>query len=75
MEFSPNGRVVVISDALGKGGWSIENVKPFTCDSKILAVRLNEIDNFFDESHDRILVFESGEVICIDHDLRVFWSS
>lgn len=70
---SPTGRVVVIPDALGKG-WSLEHLKPFVCDIKTLPVRLSEIDCFFDESHDRILVFESGEVICIDHDLRVFWA-
>lgn len=69
----PQGRVLVIPDALCK--ICTENNQPFVCDISNLPTRLNEDDCFFDESHDRILLFESGEVICIDHDLRLFWTS
>lgn len=70
--FFPKGRVVVVPDALGKGQ-SVEDVTPFVCSVETLPVRLSERDSFFNELHDIVFVFESGETICIDHDLRVFW--
>lgn len=69
--FFPSGRAVVVPDALGKG-WSLENLRPFVCKVETLPLRLHELADFFDGMHDSILVFESGEAICVDHDLRVF---
>ncbi len=73
--FSPRGRAVVVPDVRVKGECSSEDMKPFVCAVETLPSRLNELDHFFDESFDRLIVFETGEVICIDHDLRVFWGA
>lgn len=75
INFSPKGRAVVIPNTLGKGGWAIDEIRPFVCVAHTLHTRLEEIDSFFHASQDIILVFETGEAICIDHDQRVFWAT
>ena len=70
---NPNGRAVVVPDALGRTGWSIEECPPFACSTNTICGRLNEI-TFFGQSHDSIFVYESGEARLIDHHNRVHWA-
>ena len=83
--FSPQGRVVVVPDALGAGGGSIEDRRPFVCASRTLPIRLEEYQGkkspqgyparpVFDGSSDSIFVYESGEAMLLQHDLRFFWA-
>ena len=72
--FHPEGRCIIVPDVLGFNYGSHTLEKPFICDQKMVGVRLEELDNFFDESCDILIVFESGEALAIDHDHRFFWS-
>ena len=72
-KLNPAGRAVVILDAIGVQGWSAEECPPFVCDSSMVAQRISEIC-CFGQSRDTIFVFESGEVLLIDHDERVHWA-
>ena len=71
--WNPRGRVVVVPDALGRTGWSLEACPPFICTSERVPERLGEIE-FFHKSRDAMFVFESGEALLIDHDNRVHWA-
>lgn len=71
--FTPRGRCVIVPDASG-GGRSIQMINIIVCDHKRVGERLDEIDDIFDGCADSIFVFESGEAMAVDHDLRFFWS-
>lgn len=70
---NPAGRSVVVPDALGRTGWSIEECPPFVCAVKTVPERLDEM-SFFHQSRDSLFVYESGEALLIDHDCRVHWA-
>ena len=80
--FTPTGRAVVVPDTLGFAGSSIEERKPFVCNSGTLVERLEESDKnevelpirFFDGASDTIIVFESGEALLVNHDDHFFWA-
>ena len=73
--FAPVGRTVVVPDIMGKGGWTTEKVSPFVCAFETVGQRIQEFGFFFFEaSRDKLFVFESGELILIDHDNRIFWA-
>lgn len=69
----PRGRAVVVLDAIGRTGWSMEDCRPFVCHSRTVPERLKEI-TCFGQSRDIIFIFESGSAILIDHDDRVHWA-
>jgi len=75
--FMPKGRVVVVPDMV----WSsTEERPPFVCDTETLLIRLHERDAtdqtclVFDGSSDSLFVYETGEVLLLDHDQRLFWA-
>jgi hypothetical protein len=72
----PQGRVVVVPDALNVNTISRENCLPFVCLAQTLPIRLSEprSSDLFNNCHDSLLVYESGEAIAIDHDERLFWA-
>jgi hypothetical protein len=72
-DWNPQGRAVVVPDALGRTGWSLEECPPFVCAAESVPERLDEIE-FFHQSRDALIVFESGETLLIDHDNRVHWA-
>lgn len=72
--FAPSGRAVVVPDAIGFGGRSIEECRPFVCAAARLPERLREIPRFWMDRHDTVIVFESGEAILVNHDDRLYWS-
>lgn len=72
-EMAPSGRAVVVLDAIGAQGWSLEECPPFICDSRMVAERLREVV-CFGQSRDIIFAFESGEALLVDHDERVHWA-
>ena len=74
--FKPQGRVVVVPDALNTRTVSRENNLPFVCRAQTLSMRLSEVSSntIFGNAHESLLVYESGEAIAIDHDDRLFWA-
>ena len=64
---SPDGRAVIVPEALGTSGWSKEEVLPFLCHSRSVATRL--ASDFFDSSRDILIIYESGAALAIHHDL------
>lgn len=72
--FHPDGRCIIVYDALGLKGWSTNYIRPIICSHKMVGQRIEEFDSFFDEYSDSLFIFESGEAMAIDHDLRFFWS-
>jgi len=72
--FSPQGRAVIVFDAIGLTGWSLEECLPIVCLSSTMPERLRD-QNCFEQGHrDMIFIYESGEAILIDHDDRVHWA-
>lgn len=69
----PQGRAVVIPDAIGYSDQSIENCRPFICHSRTVSKRLQEI-SCFATGRNSIFIFESGAALLIDHDDRVYWA-
>lgn len=69
----PQGRAVVVLDAIGNTDYSTEDCRPFVCHSRAVPERLREI-TCFGQSRDTIFIFESGSAILIDHDDRVHWA-
>jgi len=74
VDFHPEGRAVVIPDALGTRGSSMDDCRPFVCHSRTVSSRLQEHPPIFSWGNDVIFVFESGEAILVDHDNRVTWA-
>jgi hypothetical protein len=71
--FAPSGRAIVVPDAIGINGRSVEECPPFACDSHSASERLAEI-HCFDSSRNTVFVFESGESQLIDRDQRIHWA-
>jgi len=44
MGFNPNGRCIVVPDMVK---WSKETLKPFTCSTKILDLRIAEMEDYY----------------------------
>lgn len=72
-EIAPTGRALVVLDAIGTQGWSMEDCQPFVCDSRKVPERIHEL-GCFGKSRDTIFIFESGEALLIDHDDRIHWA-
>jgi len=70
-KLSPSGRAVIVPDAVI---YSDENVQPFVCHSGSVPSRLREADNIFNNGNDSLFVYESGEVLAVDHYNRLFWA-
>ncbi len=70
---APQGRAIVVLDAIGQTGHSTEDCRPFVCHSRTVPARLNEIA-CFGQSRDTIFIFECGMALLVDHDDRVHWS-
>lgn len=69
----PNGRAVVVPDAIGCNQFSLDNCLPFVCESGTVLARIDEA-NCFDASRNTIIVFESGVAMLTDHDDRFHWA-
>jgi len=74
--FNVSGRVIIIPDAIGNGSWTEThgNCYPIICSSKIASQRLEEREVIFNGSADSVFVYESGHIIAVDHDSKIFWS-
>lgn len=70
---APEGRAVVVLDAIGREDFSMEDCPPFVCDSRMVQDRLKDIA-CFGQSRDTIFIFECGTALLVDHDDRVHWS-
>jgi len=54
--------------------WYRKEHQVIICDSKNVAQRIEEYpEAFFTPSSDTLIAFESGEIIIVDHDERIFW--
>ena len=69
----PNGRAIVVLDAIGSSEHSTEECPPFVSHSRTVPDRLKETE-CFGKSRDTIFIFESGSAILIDHDDRLHWA-
>ncbi len=69
----PNGRAIVVLDAIGRTGNSTEECPPFVSHCRTVPDRLKGTA-CFGLSRDTIFIFESGSAILIDHDDRVHWA-
>ena len=75
--FSPLGRCVIIPDVVPESAWHKYPQLPIICDSRKVPERIWELDSaevFSNASYDSLFVFESGEAMGVDHDLRFFWA-
>jgi hypothetical protein len=72
--FTPQGRALIVFDAIGLEGWSLDACLPIACHSSTVPERLKD-QNCFKQGHrEMIFIYESGEAILIDHDNRVHWA-
>lgn len=70
---NPEGRVVVLPDAISAGDWSYDPCLPFVCHSSKVSRRLCEASCFAGDRN-TVFVFENGHALLVDHDGRVHWS-
>lgn len=70
---SPQGRAVIVFDAIGSSDWHHGGLPPIVCHSRTIPERLAE-QPCFHQNNNVIFIYESGEAILIDHDNRVYWA-
>lgn len=70
----PQGRAVVVPDAIGRRDWSTEPCLPLVCHCQRLPERLAETP-CFGPGRNTVILFENGQALLVDHDDRVHWAT